>query len=131
MASSLLKRTPMPRAILDESRIHTAIREKIARNEEGIVREVQQAIERHAVVVVGMAMNPYPAKARKALQAAGIAHEYLEYGSYFSQWRQRNALKLWCGWPTLPMVFVKGTLIGGADDLAALIQSGELQKLLA
>jgi monothiol glutaredoxin len=121
----------MPRAILDESRIHPAIRDKVARHEEGIVREVQQALERHAVVVVGMAMNPYPAKARKALQAAGIAHEYLEYGSYFSQWRQRNALKLWSGWPTFPMVFVKGTLIGGADDLAALIQRGELKKLLA
>jgi glutaredoxin-related protein len=29
------------------------------------------------------------------------------------------------------MVFVKGVLIGGADDLEKLIQSGELKKLLA
>jgi glutaredoxin-related protein len=29
------------------------------------------------------------------------------------------------------MVFVRGTLIGGADDLKRLIASGELQKLLA
>jgi glutaredoxin-related protein len=29
------------------------------------------------------------------------------------------------------MVFVKGTLIGGADDLARLIASGELNRLLA
>jgi glutaredoxin-related protein len=28
------------------------------------------------------------------------------------------------------MVFVKGTLVGGADDLIALIASGELKKLL-
>jgi glutaredoxin len=65
------------------------------------------------------------------LQAAGIAHEYLEYGSYFSDWRRRNALKMWSGWPTLPLVFVKGTLVGGADDLVALIDSGELKRLLA
>jgi glutaredoxin-related protein len=29
------------------------------------------------------------------------------------------------------MVFVKGSLIGGASDLEALIRSGELQRLLA
>ncbi len=69
--------------------------------------------------------------ARKALQAAGAAFKYLEYGSYLSQWRLRNALKMWTGWPTFPMVFVKGTLVGGASDLDALISSGELKRLLA
>jgi glutaredoxin-related protein len=29
------------------------------------------------------------------------------------------------------MVFVKGQLVGGADDLQRLIDSGELQRLLA
>ena len=56
--------------------------------------------------------------------------EMLEYGSYFSAWRERNALKMWAGWPTMPLVFVKGTLVGGADDLVRLIDSGELQRLL-
>ena len=56
---------------------------------------------------------------------------YLEYGSYFSQWRPRGALKMWTGWPTFPMVFVKGTLVGGATDLQALIASGELKQMLA
>ena len=54
--------------------------------------------------------NPYPRKARKALDAAGVPYHYLSYGSYFSDWRRRNALKMWTGWPTFPMVFVKGTL---------------------
>ena len=39
---------------------------------------------------------------------------------------RRNALKMWCGWPTFPMVFVKGTLVGGADELQKLLESGEL-----
>ena len=121
----------MPRPILAEAQIHPAIREQIASHEAIIVREVQAAVAQHAVVVVGMAMNPYPKQARKALDAAGVAYHDLEYGSYFSMWRQRNALKLWTGWPTFPMVFVKGTLIGGANDLAKLISSGELKKLLA
>ena len=121
----------MPRPILAEAQIHPAIREQIARHEHVIVNEVQAAVAQHGVVVVGMASNPYPKKARKALDAAGVAHHDLDYGSYFSMWRQRNALKLWTGWPTFPMVFVKGTLIGGANDLAKLIASGEMKKLLA
>ena len=68
---------------------------------------------------------------RKALDALGTPYQYLEYGSYLSQWRRRNALKMWTGWPTFPMVFVKGTLVGGADNLQALIASGELNRLLA
>ena len=121
----------MPRPILDESLIHPAIREKIAGHHIDIVQDVQAAIAAHPVVVVGMAQNPMPKKARKALDAAGIAHHYLEYGSYFNTWRRRNALKMWTGWPTFPMVFVKGVLVGGADDTVRLIDSGELKKMLA
>ena len=121
----------MPRSILDESRIHPAIRERVASHQQTIVKEVQSAVAQHAVVVVGMDMNPFPKKARKLLDEAGIAHHYLAYGTYFSQWRERNALKLWTGWPTFPMVFVKGTLIGGANDLKKLMDSGELKTLLA
>jgi len=121
----------MPRPILDELNIHPAIREKIASHEQTIVREVQAAVAKHPVVVVGMGMNPFPKKACKILDLAGVAYQYLEYGNYFNTWRQRNALKLWTGWPTMPMVFVKGTLVGGANDLVKLIDSGELKKLLA
>lgn len=120
----------MARPILDESKIDPTIREKVASHEQAIVREVQSAVAQHPVVVVGMGMNPFPKKARKALAAAGLACHYLEYGNYFNSWRRRNALKLWTGWPTFPMVFVKGVLVGGADDLVKLIDSGELKKRL-
>ena len=120
----------MPRLILEEARIHPAVRNKVATSQRDIVQEVQAAIAAHAVVVVGMRANPYPRKARKALEAAQVPHHYLEYGSYLSQWRERGALKMWTGWPTLPMVFVRGTLVGGFTDLEKLIQTGELAKLL-
>jgi len=121
----------MPRSILDESHIHPAIRDRIAGNHADIVREVQAAIAAHDVVVVGMKQNPVPRTARKTLDAAGIAYRYLEYGSYLTDWRRRNALKMWTGWPTFPMVFVKGVLVGGAKDLAKLATSGELTRMLA
>ncbi len=120
----------MPRPVLDDKQIHPAVRERIARHHEDTVREVQQAVAQHQVVVVGMRQNPHPRRARRLLAAAGVEHRYLEYGSYLSQWRRRGALKMWTGWPTLPMVFVGGMLIGGADDLQRLIDSGELKRLL-
>jgi glutaredoxin-related protein len=95
------------------------------------VREVQAAIAANDIVVVGMAQNPFPLRARRALDAAGMPYKYLEYGSYFGPWRRRNALKMWTGWPTFPMVFVKGVLVGGAKELRALLDSGELARMLA
>ena len=121
----------MSRTILAEDKIHPAIRATIAHHEQGIVKEVQAAIAANAVVVVGMRMNPFPKQACKALGSAGITCKYLEYGSYFGAWRPRGALKAWTGWPTFPMVFVKGVLVGGANDLKKLIASGELTTMLA
>ena len=120
----------MGRNILDDAHIHSAIRETIANYGADIIREVQAAIAATNVVVVGMKQNPHPKRARKALDTAGIPYRYLEYGSYLNSWRQRNALKMWTGWPTFPMVFVKGVLVGGADDLARLIENGELTRML-
>jgi glutaredoxin-related protein len=121
----------MTRNILDESHIHPAIREAIADHHADIVREVKDAIATNDVVVVGMKQNPFPKKARKVLHVAGVPCKYLEYGSYVGGWRRRNALKMWTGWPTFPMIFVKGVLIGGAADLERLIDSGELKQLLS
>lgn len=121
----------MPRPTLDESRIHPAIRERISGLHSDVLSEVRSALDAHPVVVVGMAQNPFVGKARRSLEAAGVAHHYLGYGSYFSQWRRRNALKMWSGWPTFPMVFVDGMLIGGAQDLQRLIDSGELAQRLS
>jgi monothiol glutaredoxin len=120
----------MPRQTLDESRLHPAIRDKVANLHADIVHNVQAAAASNPVLVVGMRLNPACKKARKLLGEAGVPHQYLEYGGYASEWRRRNALKMWTGWPTFPMVFVKGTLIGGAADLGKLVASGELKRLL-
>lgn len=119
------------RRVLDAEQVHPTIREFIATNHADIINEVELAIASNAVVVVGMAQNPYPKKARKLLDAQGVKYKYLEYGSYLGSWRQRGSLKMWSGWPTFPMIFVKGILIGGASDLNKLIESGEFKRMLA
>jgi glutaredoxin-related protein len=120
----------MPRHILDETRMHPAVRDRIANWHADIVHNVQAAASSNPVLVVGMRQNPWVRRARRALQAAGQPFQYLEYGSYLNQWRRRSALKMWTGWPTFPMVFVRGVLVGGAQELAHLIDSGELKRLL-
>jgi monothiol glutaredoxin len=112
--------TTVTRQLLDDSRVHPAIRARIADEGRAVIAEVEAAIAANFVVVVGMALNPFPGKARKWLDAAGVPYKYLEYGSYFSAWRKRLSLKLWTGWTTLPMIFVDGQFVGGFDDLAKL-----------
>jgi monothiol glutaredoxin len=42
----------------------------------------------------------------------------------------RQELSAVSGWPTIPQVFVKGELVGGADITEELGESGELTRLL-
>jgi len=121
----------MPRRILEDRATHPSIREKIANYRSAVVDEVEAAISSHEVVVVGMRQNPFPRRARKLLDQRRIAHHYLEYGSYLSKWQERLPLKLWTGWPTFPMIFVQGVLIGGFEDLQRLLDTGEFERLRA
>lgn len=118
----------MPRPLHPEATEHAIA--KMERFHASTVAEVQAAVAAHPVVVVGMAWNPHVPKARKALDAAGIAYHYLEYGSYATGWKPRLAIKLWSGWPTFPQVFVKGMLIGGASDVQAALDDGSLKARL-
>ena len=120
----------MPREILDPKNIHTSIQKIVSEQHADIIAEVKEAIANNAIVIVGMAQNPAPKRARKVLNELNIDYHYLEYGNYFKEWRRRNALKMWTGWPTFPMIFVKGTLIGGSSDMRALVDTGELDGLL-
>ena len=63
----------MPRTILEEARLHPAIRERVATLNADIVHNVQAAASSNAVLVVGMAGNPVVRRVRKALAAAAIA----------------------------------------------------------
>lgn len=122
----------MPRTILSKEQIHPAAQAQVGIPAyEATVKEVQTKIGQDKVVMVSMAQNPYPKKARKLFEAEGIAFTELSYGSYFSCWHQRLAIKMWSGWPTLPMIFINGQLIGGFQELQQLQTSGQLKGLIA
>jgi glutaredoxin-related protein len=42
----------------------------------------------------------------------------------------RQELSEVSGWPTIPQVFVRGELVGGADITQELAETGELRKIL-
>ena len=116
------------RTVLDPARIAPGAADKLATFHADVVDEVASAVAKHTVVVVGMAQNPHVKNVRKALGEAGIDFHYLEYGSYFSEWKKRLAIKMWSGWPTFPQVFVRGALVGGEELTKAALADGTLQS---
>jgi monothiol glutaredoxin len=120
----------MSRPQLDPSRISPAASTRLAVFHADVVSTVERAVKDSPVVVIGMGGNPHVKKVRAALENAGVAFQYIGYGSYASKWKERLAIKLWSGWPTFPQVFVRGTLIGGEDLTVAALADGSLKKLL-
>ncbi|OFZ29695.1 MAG: hypothetical protein A2622_10760 [Bdellovibrionales bacterium RIFCSPHIGHO2_01_FULL_40_29] len=105
------------RKILTSEKTHQIAKEAMASFHNEIVQEVEKATHTYEWVVVGMKQNPVVTSAKKFLNEKQIPFHYIEYGSYFSKWKQRLAIKLWSGWPTFPQIFHKGVLIGGYSDL--------------
>lgn len=116
----------MNRPVLSENSVHPDALQFMTQNYSSTVYEVIEAVKNHKIVVVGMKQNPVVKKAKKALDEAKLSYQYLEYGSYFSGWKPRLAIKLWSGWPTYPQVFVDGKLIGGAADLIKYMKNNKI-----
>ena len=66
-------------------------------------------------------------RALSALRAAGAPVTAVDI---LPDPRFRQELSSLSGWPTIPQVFVKGELIGGADIVEDLERSGELEQAL-
>lgn len=110
------------RKVLDTKQVNETAMKSIVGFHPEYIKQVEEAIQKNDYVVVGMSLNPFCKKAQKLLTANGLKYEYIELGGYMSMWKQRLAVKLWSGWPTFPMVFVKGQLIGGFQELKQFVQ---------
>jgi monothiol glutaredoxin len=67
---------------------------------------------------------------QRALQALHAAGAPVTTVDILPDPRIRQELQTLSGWPTIPQVFVKGELIGGADITEELLASGELRQKL-
>ena len=66
-------------------------------------------------------------RALRALKAAGAPITAVDV---LPDPRIRQELSALSGWPTIPQVFIRGELVGGADIVEELYESGELQAKL-
>ena len=93
---------------------------------------IENAVEENRVLLFmkGTPQAPacgFSARTAGALNTLGVQYAALDI---LPDPRIREQLSALSGWPTIPQVFVKGELIGGADITEELLASGELgQKL--
>jgi monothiol glutaredoxin len=95
--------------------------------------QIQQVIEKEPVALFmkgtpAFVMCGNSSRALEALRAAGAPVTAVDI---LPDPRYRQELSALSGWPTIPQVFVKGELLGGADIVEELAESGELEEKLA
>ena len=73
-------------------------------------------------------MCGFSAAAVQILEACGV--EEVATVNVLDDPDVRQGIKAYSNWPTIPQLYVKGELVGGADIMREMFQSGELQKLL-
>jgi monothiol glutaredoxin len=92
---------------------------------EDVIREEPVALFMKGTPQMVMCGNSQ--RALRALHAAGAPITTVDI---LPDPRIRQELSEVSGWPTIPQVFVKGELIGGADIAEELLESGDLQQKL-
>ena len=93
---------------------------------------IQQAIAENDIILFmkGTPEQPmcgFSARTAAALQALDVPFAAVDI---LPDPRIRQELSALSNWPTIPQLFVKGELIGGADIVAELYESGELPEVL-
>jgi monothiol glutaredoxin len=97
-----------------------------------VVERIKQQLSGSKVLLYMKGTPDFPqcgfsAAAVQALSAAGT---HFDTVNIFEDPELREALKQYSNWPTYPQLYINGELIGGADIIREMYQSGELQKVL-
>ena len=94
--------------------------------------QISAVIEQEPVAVFmkGTPQMVMCGNSQRALQALHAAGAPITTVDILPDPRIRQELSSISGWPTIPQVFVKGELIGGADITEELAESGELRRKL-
>ena len=95
-------------------------------------QSIQQVIENEPVALFmkGTPQFVMCGNSERALRALREAGAPVTAVDILPDPRIRQELSALSGWPTIPQVFVRGELIGGADIVEELESSGELERTL-
>ncbi len=94
--------------------------------------QIKSAIEQNEVILFMKGTPDAPACGFSARTSATLESLKVPFASVdiLPDPRIRQELSALSNWPTIPQLFVKGELVGGADIVAELAESGELQTIL-
>jgi len=94
--------------------------------------QIEQIIETEPVALFMKGTPTFAAcgNSQRALAALRTAGAPVTAVDILPDPRFRQELSALSGWPTIPQIFVKGELIGGADIVEELAASGELERKL-
>jgi monothiol glutaredoxin len=102
-------------------------------SESNPIREaIQQAIDDHEVILFMKGTPEQPAcgfSARTVAALQTVGHPFAAV-DVLPDPRIREELSAISSWPTIPQLFVRGELIGGADIVGEMYESGELAGAL-
>lgn len=97
---------------------------------------LQQIVSSHDMVLFMKGTPEAPQcgfsnRAARALDAVGKPYHHVDVFAQTDPAAYIRALAEFGDFPTMPQVWVKGEIIGGSDIALEMVQSGELQKMLA
>jgi monothiol glutaredoxin len=103
----------------------TELREKISEKISDVIENEPVALFMKGTPSFAMCGNSQ--RALRALRDAGAPVTAVDI---LPDPQIRQELSALSGWPTIPQVFVRGELLGGADIVEELAESGELERKL-
>ena len=97
-----------------------------------IENKLKEQIKENSILIY-MKGTPYEPRcgfSARTIQALIECESQFSYVDILENKDVRMALPKVSDWPTFPQVFIKGELVGGADIIAQMHESGELKKLV-
>src|SRR5437868_9806774 len=93
---------------------------------------IQTAIDDHEVILFMKGTPDAPACGFSARTVGALQELEAPFAAVdiLPDPRIRQELSAISNWPTIPQLFVKGELVGGADIVAEMLENGELAKTL-
>jgi len=98
-----------------------------------VASRIESMVKEHKVLLFMKGTPQFPqcgfsGSAVKMLKACGV--QSLTAIDVLADPDIRAGIKAYSNWPTIPQLYITGELIGGADIVRELYQTGELQTLL-
>jgi monothiol glutaredoxin len=97
------------------------------------LQRIDQVVKSNRVVLFmkGSAQFPmcgFSGRAIQLLKACGV--DELTTVNVLDDDGNRQGIKQYANWPTIPQLYVNGEFVGGSDIMTEMYQSGELQQVL-